>query len=178
MLDKFYITPKQWLHILRWSLYALLLLVAMMVQTVVFGNRLLFGAKPLLVPVVICCVCLREGAERGGVFALLATLFWCFSGAEYGPVSIVMQTAVPVLGTVGSRAVLSSRYVPCLFITFLALFLEQSIVFGLKVFTGNAQGAMFFTVLLPCVFISLLFQPIVYFLVKQTERIGDPYESA
>lgn len=178
MLDKFYITPKQWLRILRWSLYALLFLTAMMVQTVVFGNRTVLGVKPLLVPVVICCVCLREGAERGGVFALLASLFWCFSGAEYGPLSIVVQTAVPVLGAVGSRAVLSNRYMPCLFITFFTMLLEQSIVFCLKLVAGKAQTSMFFTVLLPCVLISLLFQPVIYFLVKQTERIGDPYESA
>lgn len=178
MLDKFYITPKQWLHILRWSLYALLFLVAMMVQTVVFGNRSLFGAKPLFVPVVIACVCLREGAERGGLFALLASLFWCFSGADYGALSIVMMTVVPVLGTVGSRAVLSSRYIPCLLITFFTLLLEQGTVFAMELFFGSAKPGLFFTALLPCVFVSLLSQPIIYFLVKQIERIGDPYESA
>lgn len=177
MLDKFYITPKQWLRILRWSLYALLFLAAMMMQTVVLGNRTVLGTKPLLAPVVICCVCLREGAERGGVFALLASLFWCFSGAEYGPVSIAVQTAVPVLGAVGSRAVLSNRYVPCLLITFFTLLLEQSIVYALKLFGGSVQPQMFFTVLLPCVFVSLLFQPVIYLLVKQIEKIGDPYES-
>ena len=177
MLDKFYITPKQWLHILRWSLYALLFLVAMMVQTVVFGNRLVFGTKPLLTPVVICCVCLREGAERGGIFALVASLFWCFSGVEYGPVGIVVQTVVPVLGTVLSRGILSSRYIPCLLITFLALLAEQCIVYALKLFSDLAQPRLFFTVLLPCVFVSLLFQPVIYILVKQIEKIGDPYES-
>ena len=59
MLDKLYITPRQWLHILRWSLYVVLFIVAMMVQTVVLGNRTLFGAHPHFVPVVITCVCLR-----------------------------------------------------------------------------------------------------------------------
>ena len=46
MLDKLYITPKQWLHILRWTLYALLFLLAMMLQTVAFGNRTLLGVHP------------------------------------------------------------------------------------------------------------------------------------
>ena len=75
MLDKLYITPRQWLRILRWTLYFLLFLLAMLLQTVVFGNRRLFGAQLDLVPIVIACVCLREGAERGGTFALLTSLF-------------------------------------------------------------------------------------------------------
>lgn len=177
MLDKFYITPKQWLHILRWSLYALLLLAAMMVQTVVFGNRTLFGTHPSFVPVVIACVCLREGPERGGIFALAASVFWCLSGADYGAVSIVVLTVVPVLGGVVVRAVLSNRFVPCLIITFLTLLIEQSVIFLMKFFFGAMEGALYVTELLPCVIVSLLAQPVTYFLVKHIERIGDPYES-
>ncbi len=177
MLDKFYITPKQWLHILRWSLYALLFLAAMMVQTVIFGNHTLFGAHPNFVPVVIVCVCLREGAERGGTFALIASVFWCLSGVDYGTVSIVVLTVVPVLGSVVSKTVLSNRFVPCLLITFLTLLTEQSVIFLMKLFFGTMEGALYVTELLPCVFVSLLAQPVAYFLVKHVERIGDPYES-
>ena len=64
MLDKLYITPRQWLRILRWTLYAALFLLALLVQTVVFGNRTILGAHPDLVAIVITCVCLREGPER------------------------------------------------------------------------------------------------------------------
>lgn len=46
MLDKLYITPRQWLRILRWTLYAALFLLALLVQTVVFGNRTVLGAHP------------------------------------------------------------------------------------------------------------------------------------
>ena len=38
MLDKLYITPRQWLRILRWTLYAALFLLALLVQTVVFAG--------------------------------------------------------------------------------------------------------------------------------------------
>ena len=34
MLDKLYITPRQWLRILRWTFYAALFLLALLVQTV------------------------------------------------------------------------------------------------------------------------------------------------
>ena len=106
MLDKLYITPRQWLRILRWTMYSLLFLTALLVQTVVLGNRTLFGTHPTFVPLVITCVCLREGAERGGLFALLASLFWCLSGADQGSLSIFTLTVVPVLGTVVCSAVL------------------------------------------------------------------------
>ena len=53
MLDKLYITPRQWLRILRWTLYAALFLLALLVQTVVFGNRTILGAHPDLVAIVI-----------------------------------------------------------------------------------------------------------------------------
>ena len=86
MLDKLYITPRQWLRILRWTLYAALFLLALLVQTVVFGNRTILGAHPDLVAIVITCVCLREGPERGGTFALIASLVWCLSGIDQGSV--------------------------------------------------------------------------------------------
>lgn len=177
MLDKLYITPKQWLHILRWCLYSLLFLFAMMLQTVVFGNRTLLGAHPNFVPVVIACVCLREGPERGGLFALLASLFWCLSGIDYGTVSLAVLTVVPVLGSLFCKAYLCNPYIPCLIICFLTLFVEQGIIFFLRSFFGNLAGSRFFTDLLPCVLVSLLSQPLVYFTVKRIERIGDPYES-
>ncbi len=178
MLDKLYITPRQWMHILRWTLYALLVLLAMMVQTVVLGNRTVLGAKPDFVPVVIVCVCLREGAERGGLFALLASFFWYLSGADQGSMAIAVLTVLPVLGSVLLRSTLTNRFLPCLFFTLITLFTEHSLMFLWKLIFETMDGSLFFTRLLPCVFVSLLAQPPVYWLVKRIEKIGDAYESA
>ena len=106
MLDKLYITPRQWLRILRWTLYAALFLLALLVQTVVFGNRTILGAHPDLVAIVITCVCLREGPERGGTFALIASLVWCLSGIDQGSVCLLVLTVLPVLGSILCRAAL------------------------------------------------------------------------
>ena len=66
MLDKLYITPLQWLRILRWTLYSLLLLLALLLQTVVFGGgRTLLGVQPDLVPVVTTWSLLRRTASLG-----------------------------------------------------------------------------------------------------------------
>ena len=53
MLDKLYITPRQWMRILRWSLYFLLVVAVMMLQTVLVGNRTVFGVKLDLIPLVL-----------------------------------------------------------------------------------------------------------------------------
>lgn len=177
MLDKLYITPRQWLHILRWALYALLLLTAMMLQTVVLGNRTLLGTHPDFVPVVITCVCLREGAERGGLFALLASLFWYLSGADQGSLSIAVLTIVPVAGTLLCSQILSERYFTSLALSFLTLLVQQCLIFAVKSLFGAMDGKLFLTTLLPCVFVSVLSQPIVYFLTRCINRIGDKYES-
>lgn len=177
MLDKLYITPKQWLHILRWTLYSLLFLLALLLQTVVFGNRPVLGVRPDLVAVVIVCVCLREGAERGGAFALAASVFWYLSGAEQGSVSIAVLTIVPVAGCLLCRAMLANRFLPCLVITLVTLLIEQLAMFLLKFFFDGMAGIYFVRKLLPCVLVSLLAQPPVYWLVKRVEKIGEAYES-
>ena len=177
MLDKLYITPKQWLRILRWTLYSLLLLLAILLQTVVFGNRRLFGTHPDLVPIVIACVCLREGAERGGTFALLGSLFWYLSGAEQGSVCIVTLTVLPVVGSLLCRTLLVERFLACLLITFATVFVEQTAMFLLKFFFDGLSGMFFLRELLPCVAVSLLAQPPVYWLVKRIAKIGESHES-
>lgn len=177
MLDKLYITPRQWLHILRWTLYALLFLTAMMVQTVVLGNRLFFGTKVDFIPVVIACVCMREGPERGGWFALCTGLFWYLSGAESGSVSIAVLTVVPVLCSIVCRSVLHRRYMTCLLSAAVTLFSLHTVIFLLKYLLGDIDPALFTQKLIPGVLVSLPAHPVVYFSVKKINQIGDDYES-
>lgn len=178
MLDKLYITPRQWLRILRWVLYALLFFFAVLMQTVVLGNRLIFGARADFVPVVIACVCLREGPERGGLFALLASVGWYLTGADQGSVSIAVMTLVPVLGCVICAEWVNQRFLPCLLVAFLTFFLRQNAMFLLKHFFAGLPGALYLPRVLPCVAVSTAVQPLVYWLVHLISKIGDAYESA
>ncbi len=178
MLEKLYITPRQWLRILRRVLYALLFLLAILLQTTVFGNRTLFGLRPDFVSVVIACVCLREGAERGGLFALLAAFAWYLTGAHQGSVCIAVLTLVPVLGCVAAEVWFNRRFLPCLAVTVLTVFARQSVMFLLEYFFDGLPGTLFAARVLPCVLASAAVQPLVYLLVRAVSRIGDAYESA
>lgn len=177
MLDKLYITPRQWLRILRWTLYSLLFLLAMMIQTVVLGNRPVFGTQPDLITAVIVCVCLREGAERGGLFALLTSLFWCLSGAADGSISIAILTILPILGSILCNSLLSNRFLPTLLVTAVTLFVFHGTAFFLKVIFFETDMALFLRKLIPCMWVSLLSQPPIYWLVKKIHRIGEQDES-
>lgn len=177
MLDKLYITPRQWLHILRWTLYSLLFLLAMMVQTVVLGNHPIFGANADFIPVVIVCVCLREGPERGGWFALLTSFFWFLSGASNGSISIAILTIVPIAGSILCRSVLQNRFSTCLLTAAITLLILHSVIFALKYLFDQIDPSLYVEKLLPTVLISLCAHPPIYYLVKKINQIGDDYES-
>ena len=177
MLEKLYITPGQWRHILRWFLYVVLFLAAMMLQTVIFGKDGLWGQSPDFVAVVIITVCMVEGPERGGLFALLTSIFWALSGIDRGALQILCLTALPVLCSHYSRRIFTATYLPALITCGLTLFVTHSISFLLKVFYESAPSYLYTSRLLPGILVSLLFQPLVYWLSKSIEKIGDPYEA-
>ncbi len=177
MLDKFYISPKQWWHILRWVLYSLLFLTAMILQTVILGKDGLWGHTPDLVALVIITVCLVEGSERGGLFALLTSTIWALAGIDRGALQILCLTVLPILGSHYGRRVLSIAYVPELLSCILILFITGSLQYFLRLFYDGIPSHLFITRMLPGILVTLLFQPLVYWLVKSVEKIGDPYEA-
>lgn len=177
MSDKFYITPKQWRHILRWSLYTLLFLTGMIFQTVIWGKDGIFGHCPDLVAVVILTVCMVEGAERGGLFALLTSTFWALSGIDRGALQILCLTVLPIFSIHYSRKIFSVSYIPDLLSCGVILFLTHTLEYLLRLFYDGVPSHLFTTRLIPGILVSLLFQPLIYRLVKSIEKIGDPYEA-
>ena len=177
MLEKFYITPGQWKHILRWTLYALLLLTAMIVQTVLLGKDGIFGQTADIAAVVILTVAMVEGPERGGMFALLSSIFWALSGIDRGALQILCLTVLPILSSYYSRKVFSISYIPDLLSCGLILFITNALHFLLRLFYDGIPRHLFYTRLLPGILVTLLFQPLIYWLVKSIEKIGDPYEA-
>ena len=91
--------------------------------------------------------------------------------------SILILTVLPVLGALVCKAVLINSFLPCLAISFLTLACDQVIGFLLKYFLGRVPAALFTRELLPCVFLSILSQPLLYWLVKCIAKIGASYES-
>ena len=132
MLKYFHLTKRQWQGILKWSLYGLLTLLVLLFQTSVLAKAPVLGTKLAPLPALIVCVCVREGPEKGGIYAILASLFWCFSGADFGNLSVAVIPIGAMLAAVLCRAVLTLRFLPtglcCLAVTLL----NASVIFLFK----------------------------------------------
>ena len=84
LASKLYLTPKQRMTILRWFLLCALLVVASVLQDVIFCRFRLFGATTDLVPCAIILTCTILGTNSSSVFVLLASLAYQFSGSSPG----------------------------------------------------------------------------------------------
>lgn len=164
-------TRRRALSILRWALYAALFLSAMMTQTVVLANGL-FGFSAACVPVAVSCAAMHEGAEKGGAFALAASLVWCLSGASYGSVQIVTLTLAGVLAGGLCQVVLTRRFLPGALLCLGALALNEGVCFALRLYLGSAAAEQALSVLLPSIGVSMLFFPFTYLLAWLIAKLG------
>lgn len=173
MLKYFHLTKRQWQGILKWSLYGLLTFLTVLTQTSVLAKTPILGTKLAPLPILIVCVCVREGPEKGGVYAILAALFWCFSGADFGNLSVAVLPIGAMLSAVLCRAVLTLRFLPTALCCLAVSLLNASVIFLFKLILPPAAALEnYWQVLLPGVGLSMVFFPIHYGLVKLIGRIG------
>ena len=84
ILSKLYLTAAQRRTILKWTLYAVVLLALSLLQDVVLSKVRLFGATTDLVPCAIILICILEEAHKSAVFTLIASCLFLFSGSAPG----------------------------------------------------------------------------------------------
>ena len=94
LLSKLYITPAQRLTALKWALYGALFLAVLVVQDVILSRLTLFGGRADLTSAVILLICVIEGADSGGIFALLASVFYVLAGTAPGEYAVVDRKSV------------------------------------------------------------------------------------
>ena len=173
MLKYFHLTKTQWQGILKWSLYGLLTLLVLLLQTVVLAKLPVWGAKLTPLPALIVCVCVKEGPEKGGVYAILAALLWCLSGADFGNLSVAVIPVGAMLSAVLCRAVLTLRFLPTALCAFGVTLLNAAAIFAFKlILPPTVALENLWRVLLPGTILSMVFMPIHYVLVQRIGRIG------
>lgn len=141
-------------NVLMWALYALLFLLVMVVQTVVFGRARFWDTKLCLIPVAVVCVAMYTGAESGGVFGLAAGTFWCLSGADGGGMLIVLCTLCAVCAGYLCERVFNRNLVSALMMSLMALTACQLTLFALKCYLGQS-GADGWLLLLRQILLSM-----------------------
>ena len=134
--SKLYLTKKQRRSILRWALYALVLLVASVVQDVMLSRMKLFGATTDLVPCGIILICILEGAQKGSVFALVASMLHMFAGGMPGAYSMVFLTFLAICASIARQAYLQKGLGATLLCTGVSMVLYVLMNFAMGLFLG------------------------------------------
>ncbi|MBQ8797157.1 MAG: hypothetical protein IJZ56_03065 [Oscillospiraceae bacterium] len=160
-ISKLFLTQKQRRSVLKWSLYALVLVLLSVVQDVFFSRVRLWGGTTELVVCGIFLVCLLEGVEKGSVFALAAAFCYLFSGSAAGYYSVVFITVLAVLVTAFRQSYLQRGFGAALLCTAMAMLLYEVAVFLITVFLGLTRWGAFPGFVITAA-LSLLAVPVLY----------------
>lgn len=171
-LSKLFLTRLQRRSLLKWGLYALLLLLLSVLQDVLLSRVRVFGATTELVPVGIFLICLAEGAESGSVFTLVAACAYLFSGSAAGYYSIVFITGLGIAVTLFRQSYLQRGFAASMLCTATAMLVYEMAVFFIGVFLEMTTLSRIGTHFLTGVY-SLVFAPMLYPVVKAISNVYD-----
>lgn len=171
LLSKLYITPSQRKTILKWVLYSALCVAVLVVQDVALSRMSLFGGIVDLTPCVIMLVCVLEGAESGGVFALLASVFYLYSGSAPGTYCILLVTVPAVVAAAFRQNYLRRGFGAHWLCTVIPGLVYQLGVYGIGVFFGRTYPERI-TAFLMNILLAALVLPVVYPAFGAVSKIG------
>ena len=170
-LSKLQLTRQQQKQAIKWTLYALILLVLSLVQDVVLCRFRLYGGTTELVPCGIFIISIMEGTHKGSVFALLASGFYLLSGSAPGPHVLVLITVMAVFTAALRQTYLHPRLPAVLLCVALSMAVYELGVFAFCLLLGQVTADRYLSFVVPAV-TSLAAVPIVYPFAKLIGRIG------
>ncbi len=169
--DKLLLSQGQRFSLVRWLLFGVLWLAALLVQDVMVCDVDIYGAGMDLVPCVIIMITSLQGVESGCLFALITTLLYCFSGSAPGPYVLPMITILAMLAAIFRQACLRKGFFSILLSTGAGLMCYELLLFFIGLFlrytTWQRLGEMALTALL-----SLLAVPVAYPIARAIGKIG------
>lgn len=162
---------EKYKNALMWALYAALVLLVMVVQTVSFGRPRFLGAKLCFVPVLVACVAMHVGSEAGSVFGMACGLVWTLSGADGGALHIVLLSVCGAAAGYLCDRYLVRSVVSALMMSLMSLLVCQLTLFFFKcLFSTIGIGAI--GQVLAQVGLSLLLCPLVYLAAWAIRKAG------
>ena len=169
--SRLFLTQKQQRALLKWGLYALMLLVLSLLQDVILCRVRIFGATTELVPVGIFLICILEGLETGSVFALIGSALYLFSGTSAGAYTMVFITFLAVVVTLLRQAYLQEGFSTAMLCTAAAMIFYELLVFAVGLVLGLTPFARISGFLITAG-LSLLAAPLLYPIALSVGRIG------
>ncbi|MBE6924453.1 MAG: hypothetical protein E7466_04345 [Ruminococcaceae bacterium] len=170
-LGKLLLTRKQRQTVLRWTLYALVCLLALLVQDVIMSRILIFDTTTELVPCFILAICVLQGVESGCVFTLVASLIYYFSGSAPGIWCVPVLTTLAVVATIFRQAYLRQGLLTLLLCVSVSMVLYELSNFGIGLFLNLTYPARLKAFLLTAV-LTMAALPVMYPILMSIGKIG------
>lgn len=139
ILSKLYLTAAQRRTILKWSLYAGVLLLLSLLQDVILSKVRLFGATTDLVPCAIILICILEEAHKSAIFTLVAACVFLFSGGAPGPYCLVFVTVLALFASILRQNYLTKRFSSAMVCCLAAYVLYELLTFAMGLFLGHTS---------------------------------------
>lgn len=137
ILKKLVLTRVQQLRLLKWSLYALVCLTALVIQDSMLSRLRISGATTDLAVGIIFLAALYEGTENGSLFALIASTVYVLSGSAPGTYSIALITFLTVGITLLRQMVWRKNFGSMLLCVCVCIMVYEMAVFAIGIFTGR-----------------------------------------
>ena len=170
-LGKLYLTPQQRKKLLRWLLFAVLLVTVSVLQDVVLCRISYLGGGTDLVPCLIFMIAALEGAEEGSIFALIASVVYFFSGSAPGPYMIPLVTGIAIFMAILRQACLPRGFFSILLCAALGMAAYEMLLFAIGMFLGNIPLDRMEAMLRTALY-TLCGFPIAYPLARLIGKIG------
>ena len=170
-LNKLRLTRYQQKQVLKWGLYALLLVLVSVVQDVILCRMRLWGATTELVPCCIFLICILEGSQNGSVFALAGAFFYLASGSSPGPQVLILIVLPAILFAILRQTYLRPGILSALLCTLLAMVVYEALVFAFCLLLGYT-ALSYFSSFMVSALLSPIAVPFLYPIAKPIGAIG------
>ncbi len=172
LLQRLHLTRQQRRSLLKWILYAALLVFVSLIQDVILTHLRVFDASTDLVPCTIFLICVVEGTQSGSVFTLVASLLYLFSVNDLGPYAVIFITFLAIFVTAFRQGYLRKGFAAAYLCTGVALLLYELLLFVFTLFLQKTVPGRFPGFVITA-FMTLLVVPILYLPIKSINAIGD-----
>lgn len=142
-LSKLYLTPRQRKKLLKWALIGLTLVLLSLLQDVVFSRQRIYGATFDLVPCGILLACILMEPETAGLFSLISSSLYYFSGTAPGVYSIALITVLGTFLCIFRRSFLKKGFFSTVLCAGTGIAVYRLMVFGINLFLGVTLTARF-----------------------------------
>ena len=171
LLKVLHLTRQQQLQLLKWSCYALLCLTLLIIQDVILSRFRFSGATTDLAVCGILLIGILAGAEQGGLFAMLASLIYWFSGSAPGPYVIALITLFVIGASLFRQIFWHRSFASIMLCAGLAMMVYELSLFGIGIFIGRTLWSRIGVFMLTGL-MSVLVMLALYPLVKAIGKIG------